>query len=294
MSLAPAYRGRLRVEPPFRLDLTVGALRRLPTNLVDVFDGERYLRAFSTNAGAVVWEVQQADSDLEIALYGSVGDAAPYLGLLERMLGFRIDLRPFYERASAGPRSLLRLVETFRGVKPPRTASLWESFVNTIPFQQLSLKSAMTVLGRLIELSSKAVDFKGARLHPLPPPGRFLKLSLEEVRSVGLSTTKARALLEAAKAIHAGGVEEEALEALDSATLARRLRKFHGIGAWTAELMLLRGFRRLDTFPARDAGAAAGLRAFLPDVDASGLLRHLGPYKGMLYYHLLLARGVSV
>lgn len=290
----PVYEGRSRVEPPFRLDLTVAALRRLPTNRVDVYDGARYLRAFEADGGPVVWEVRQVSMDLEVRLYGAVDDAALFLERLDRMLGLRFDLGPFYARAAAGPASLRRLVETFRGVKPPRTASLWESFVNTIPFQQLSLKSAMTVLGRLIERSSEPVEFKGSRLYPLGAPGRFARLSEERIRSVGLSATKARALREAAAAIHAGAVEEGALEALDSAALARRLRRFHGIGAWTAELMLLRGFRRLETFPAKDAGATAGLRAVLPGVDAPRLLETLGPYKGMLYYHLLLARGLGV
>src|SRR5690606_36114703 len=198
----PVFQRRLRVRPPFRLDLTVTALRRLPTNRVDVYEGDRYLRAYSTAAGPVVWEVRELGDDLDVSLFGAVEDPAPYIELLERMLGFRVDLEPFYTQAREGPDALVRLVDTFRGVKPPRTSSLWETFVNTVPFQQLSLKSAMTVLGRLIEKSGEAVDFRGTRLYALPLPGRFLRLPEGEIRSVGLSTTKARALREAAEAIH--------------------------------------------------------------------------------------------
>lgn len=287
----PRFRERIPVLPPFRLDLTVTALRRLPTNRVDVFDGDRYLRAFETEAGPVVWEVRHADASLDVSLYGAVDDPSPYLALLQRMLGTRVDLEPFYALARKGPDSWTRLVERFKGMKPPRTASLWETFVNTIPFQQLSLKSAMTVLGRLIERCSEAVAFDGLKLHPLPAPARLLRLPESEMRAVGLSTTKVRALREAAEAIGSGTVKESAFESLEAPALARKLRSFHGIGPWTAELMLLRGFRRLETFPAKDAGAIAGLRATLPEVDALRLLETLGPYKGMLYYHLLLARG---
>ena len=185
MEFVRAYHGRLSIEPPFRLDLTVAALRRLPTNRVDVYDGERYLRAFSTGMGPVIWEVRQVDTELEVSLYGQVEEVEDYLKRLERMLGLRVALQPFYTRAAAGPPSLLRLVETFRGVKPPRTASLWETFVNTIPFQQLSLKS-------------------------------------------------------------------------------------------------------------QGCGCPGGPPLRLPRRGRHRLLRSLGPYKGMLYYHLLLARGVSV
>lgn len=288
----PALRGTVRCKPPFRLDLTVTALRRLPTNLVDAFDGGRYLRAFSTDEGPVVWEVRHVDTRLEVALYGAVDDASPYLAQIDRMLGASIDLGPFYAQVAEGPPPFAGLVDEFRGMKPPRTASLWETFVNTVPFQQLSLKSAMTVLGRLIRLSSEPVDFQGVRLYPLPRPGRFARLRLEEVRSVGLSGTKARALLEAAAAIHSGDVDEASLDALDSRGLAKRLQSFRGVGPWTAALMLLRGFRRLETFPAKDAGALAGLRTALAGVDAPSLLDELGAYRGMVYYHLLLARGV--
>ncbi|HLV60100.1 MAG TPA: hypothetical protein VKY51_01715 [Fredinandcohnia sp.] len=34
-------------------------------------------------------------------------------------------------------------------------------------------------------------------------------------------------------------------------------------------------------------------RTAFPDLDPSRLLGHLGPYRGMLYYHLLLARGAG-
>jgi DNA-3-methyladenine glycosylase II len=290
----PVLRQRLRVAPPFRLDLTVAALRRLPTNRVDVFDGDRYLRAFATPRGPVVWEVRLGDEEhLEVALHGAVDDDARYLELLDRMLAPRFDLGPFYARAAAGPAPLARLVERFQGMKPPRTCSLWETFVNTIPFQQLSLKSAMTVLARLIESTGEPVEFGGRILHPLPDPGRFLRLGDGAIRSVGLSGAKARALREAAEAVHAGAVDEASLEALDTGALAKKLQSFRGVGPWTAELMLLRGFRRLETFPAGDAGATAGLRAVFPGVDAARLLDELGPYRGMLYYHLLLARGLS-
>ena len=290
----PAARFHLPVAAPFRLDLTVAALRRLPANRVDVFDGERYLRAFSAPRGPVVWSIQyEGDDHLDVRLYGAVDEARSYLALVERMLAPSFDLGPFYRRAASGPELLASLVDRFRGLKPPRFGSLWESVLHAIPFQQLSLKSAMTVLGRRIEASSEPVEFEGRVLYPVPGPDRLLSLPAERIRATGLSGAKARALREAAKAIAGGTLDEISLEALDSSALAKKLRSLRGIGRWTAELILLRGFRRLDTFPTRDAGAAASLRSVLPGLDPAGLLRQLGPFRGMLYDHLLLARGLS-
>jgi hypothetical protein len=52
------------VAEPFRLDLTVQALRRLPVNVVDVFVDQQYCRAFDSAHGLVVTTVTQASPRL--------------------------------------------------------------------------------------------------------------------------------------------------------------------------------------------------------------------------------------
>ena len=68
--------------------------------------------------------------------------------------------------------------------------------------------------------------------------------------------------------------------------------QLRGIGPWSAAVVLLRGFGRLDTFPLRDSGVArtAALLSGDPNVDLDAVLEALGPTRGMLYYHLLLGR----
>jgi 3-methyladenine DNA glycosylase/8-oxoguanine DNA glycosylase len=70
------------------------------------------------------------------------------------------------------------------------------------------------------------------------------------------------------------------------------LRRIKGIGPWTAAVILLRGLGRLDVFPANDSGVAASISLVAgsarPDLEA--VLNALGSQRGMLYFHLLLAR----
>ena len=65
-----------------------------------------------------------------------------------------------------------------------------------------------------------------------------------------------------------------------------------GIGPWTAAVILLRGLGRLDLFPQNDSGAARSLALAAPGVtvDLDAALATLGPWRGLLYYHLLIAR----
>ena len=94
------------VRPPFRLDYTVAALQRVATNAVEVWTNDgRYLRAFTTPDGPVVWEVAQ-DQDrpaLRLRLHGPAGAPGPWRSLLRRMLGLDVDLGPFSAVAARVP-----------------------------------------------------------------------------------------------------------------------------------------------------------------------------------------------
>jgi len=66
-----------------------------------------------------------------------------------------------------------------------------------------------------------------------------------------------------------------------------------GIGPWSAGLILLRGLRRMDIFPAGDVGAAKNLGRFLgvetptPDGSQQALLAEMGDTRGYLYFYAL-------
>ncbi len=276
---------------PFRLDYTVAALQRVAANPVEVWteDG-RYLRAFATPEGPVVWEVSENEgvSSLRLRLHGPSGAAGPWKALLRRMLGTDVDLRPFYAVAAGVP-VMAGLAERFRGLKPPRFATLFESLVNTIGFQQLSLAAGMASVARLTRRCALPVTFQGLTLHPFAAPDAVAMLSDADLRACGFSAAKARSLRAAANAILDGALREDELERLPNEDVAARLAELPGVGPWTASLVLLRGMRRLESFPTGDSGADRRLRAVFGTGDPARLLARLGRWRGMLYFHLLLS-----
>lgn len=276
---------------PFRLDLTVAALQRVATNAVDVWTVDRrYVRAFETPAGPVVWEVSQEEGrgSLRLRLHGPAGAFGPWKALVRRMLGTDVDLAPFHAAAAAIP-ALAELADRLRGLKPPRFADLWESLVSVIPFQQVSLASATAAVARLARRCAPPVALDGIELHPFPGPRAVRALSDADLRGCGLSAAKARSLRAAADAILGGALREEDLERLPDEEVSARLMELPGVGPWTASLVLLRGMRRLTSFPVGDSGAERRLQAALGPVDERRLLERLGSLRGMLYFHLLLA-----
>jgi DNA-3-methyladenine glycosylase II len=284
---------RVAVRPPFRLDLTANALRRLSTNAVDLYDGEVYRRLIGDPRDPALLAVAQSGPDeltVEIVGAGSF-DAAR---VVERLLGTGTGLEPFYRAAASVP-WLAPLVAGARGVKPPRYPTLWEACVNAIVYQQISIHAAGAILRRAIERYAPAVDAGPAQLRAFPAPQTLVDADAEELRGLGLSANKVVALRTTGRAILEGALDEGALAERPTPELLAELATRRGIGPWTAAVIALRGFGRLDLFPMNDSGVARGIRELsggIP-VDVPALLAQLGAQRGMLYYHLLLARLVA-
>jgi DNA-3-methyladenine glycosylase II len=283
----------IRVPAPYRLDLTVNVLRRLSTNLVDVLSPDgAYLRLLGDVPEVAVVRVGQPDrGTLTVEIEANRREHPQLLAQVRRMLGVEVDLTRFYHSASQ-VEWLHPLVRRMRGVRPPRYPTVWEACVNAIVFQQISLHAASAIMSRFIGGWREPVERNGARLYRFPSAEQFLSAPDSLLRSAGLSAGKLATLRRVADALGAGVLDEPQLERLPSPTATALLQSIKGIGPWTAVVILLRGFGRLDVFPANDTSVARNLRLVggPAALDVETLLDTLGPDRGMLYYHLLLGR----
>ena len=281
----------IRPLPPYRLDLTAQALRRVNTNIVDVVtpDG-KYLRAFADDRGANIVEVQQTKGDLlEVRITGA--HARARLETVTRMLGFDVDLRVWNARVAKFP-WLAKLAKDVRGAKPPRYPDLWEASCNAIVFQQLSIFAAATIMRRFVERFSDPVECDGVQLYPFPATETILRATDSELQGSGLSRQKARYLKDVAAAVTSHAVTSATIESLSTDRALAELQKIRGIGHWASANILLRGFGRLDVFPPSDSGAARSIKILSGDPEASldRVLASLGDMRGMLYFYFLLGR----
>jgi DNA-3-methyladenine glycosylase II len=285
--------------PPFRLDLTVWALRRRPDNAIDTWDGRTYRRALEIDGATVELATVQAGSSLaprvRVTLTGVRVDQRTEehaRAALTALLGLECDLSPFYRLAEGDP--LLRtLAARFRGVKPPRFPTLFECLVNAIACQQLTLTFGIRLLNRLVE--AHGATAANVSLYAFPAPTRLNSLAPETLMQLGFSHAKARSIIELAAAISAGTFTPTMIETLDDREAVQVLLRLRGVGRWTAEYALLRGLGRLNVFPGDDVGARNNLARWLDHrapFDYAGVqaaVHHLQPYAGLAYFHLLLA-----
>ncbi len=284
----------LRPAPPFRLDLTVWALRRRPANAVDRWDGESYRRVLILDGSpADVTVVQSSGVSLRVQVSAPrVSLAARNLvrATLMRMFAVNLDLSAFYRLARKDPR-LHALVRRFLGVKPPRFPTAFEALINGIACQQLSLTVGIVLLNRLATACAPTTP-EGA--HAFPRPEDVASASPRTLRRLGYSRAKVRAMRHVARLIADGDLDLESLASLEREAAIERLEALPGVGRWTAEYVLLRGLGRINLFPGDDVGARAHLAEWLRlrkplDYErVRRLLRRWQPYGGLIYFHMLL------
>lgn len=286
---------RVAVREPFRLDMTANVLRRLSTNVVDRFEDGMYRRLIGEpHAPALLSVEQTAPGELAVTIAGAGAERHDPALVVARLLGTNADLALFYRAVTAVP-WLAPLVAGAKGVKPPRYPSVWEACVNAIVYQQISIYAAGAILRRVIERYSEAVLTGGGELRAFPGPQTFIDADADELRGLGLSIQKVVSTRAVARAILDGAIDEAALARLPTPGLVDALVQHRGIGPWTAAVVALRGFGRLDLFPMNDSGVARSIKDISgrTDVDVGALLDRLGPQRGMLYYHLLIGRLVA-
>jgi DNA-3-methyladenine glycosylase II len=282
------------VAVPYRLDLTVSVLRRLSSNVVDVLTPNgRYVRAFDGFSRPVIAQVtQKQPNSLHLTLDGDLDEHPRVLELVRRMLGVDRDLRTF-NRAASRISWLRPLASRMRGVKPPRYPTLWEACVNAVVFQQVSLHAATAILRKLIlAVGAPSLTCAGSTFHSFPSVASVQLTADNVLLAAGLSGRKLATLRRLGDALLSGALDESMLEDRASPDAVELLCHIKGIGPWTATVILLRGLGRLDVFPMNDSSVTRNLALVAQGApfDIEQILRALGVQKGMLYYHLLLAR----
>ena len=123
---------------------------------------------------------------------------------------------------------------------------LWEreegfaTLVLTILEQQVSLASALAAFERLRAAASPVT------------PESFLTFDDAQLRAFGFSRQKALYCRLLARAILDGELDLPKLASLSDEDARAELLKLKGVGAWTAEIYLLRALLRSDAWPAGD------------------------------------------
>ncbi len=158
----------------------------------------------------------------------------------------------------------------------------FSALVRSIIGQQISTKAAASINARLITI--------GGEPHK---PARLIEIGEANLRTVGLSSAKARYVLNLADAVASGQVPlDEFDDSWDDQAITQALTAIKGIGVWTAEMFLIFVLNRPDILPTSDLGVRVGLRdrhglAELPRPrDCHALAETWRPYRSIASWYI--------
>ena len=152
---------------------------------------------------------------------------------------------------AARDKTLAGILATYGDPPLWRRATGFATLVHIILEQQVSLKSARSMLMRL-----------EAAVQPFTPL-RFLELGDTYLRSLGVTRQKSAYLLDLSSSIVNGELSFTKLSRMgdDEARLA--LTRVKGIGSWSADVYLLMAMRRADIWPAGDLALAVAMQELM-------------------------------
>ena len=149
-----------------------------------------------------------------------------------------------FESMAFADRALKRMVRQTTGLRVPQAVSAWEALVGSIIGQQVSVVAATSTRSRFIK-GLGAEDISG--LYCFPTPKTIATHNPDDLREFGMSFAKANAIHRVATSITVGEFSLDRDSRMDFfEKLLRQLLAYKGVGPWTVNYTLLRGYAFLD------------------------------------------------
>ena len=211
-----------------------------------------------------------------------------------------LDLTQFYKEVNRDD-IMLKLIERLRGLKSPTTQTVFEALISSITEQQISLEAAFSIQKRMIKTFGDVVKKNGGIYYSFPTPETLASASIRQLRMCGLSTRKAEYIRDVAVLISNGNLNLEKFKSYeDTNEIIDELCKLRGVGAWTAELTLIRGMHKLEAIPADDLGLKRTISHYycndkkISSKDARSIAKKWGKWKGLASFYLIMAGRLGI
>lgn len=254
-----------------------------PTRRDDPDPEGRLHLAFSLDGSGEPAGVSLSQPEPEGAIVGEVvGDAAPdaVRRQAERILSLDLDGSGFAEILGSEP-VLGRISRDLGGLRPVQFPSPFEAAVWAVLSQRTRMAQAAAARRRLAERLGAELTIDMKVRVCFPAPGSLLEVG----PTTGIPVVKAEWIRGLAQAALDGRLDADRLRAMDAEEALLELRALPGVGAFSAELILVRGAGAPDVLPHAEPRlrAAAALAYDLPappdDAQLRGLAEPWRPYR---------------
>lgn len=267
----PLKRFQICPKPPFDFELNCGVFG-YDKPMPEVFSEGVWRRALRLDSGRLIAVALQSlgttdEPKIEAKTVQTVTEQEKEE--IERKLddwfSFSQDLTSLYAFMDKNP-VLRELKQRFYGLKAGSIGTtVFESIVKSIIQQQISIRVAFSITNKMVTKFSETIEADDVIYYDFPTPKQFAEATLEEIRHCGVSWKKAEYIKGIADKTANGKFDPESLRSRSNEEVAETLKKFRGVGTWTAEMVLSAGLKRGAAVPAGDLGVRRTFSKFYSD-----------------------------
>jgi AraC family transcriptional regulator of adaptative response / DNA-3-methyladenine glycosylase II len=250
------YRFRLAYRPPYDWAAVLGFLHARATPGVESVERSHYRRTITIDGADGVIDVTPLPSGNALCLEVRFPDSGALLSIVERvrrMFDLGADPAVIAEHLGADP-LLAGPIKRHPGIRTPGAWDGFELAVRAILGQQVSVKGATTLAGRVASMfgapvtgargAAEAASGGGGLMRLFPTPARLADAAIERA---GVMTARAEAIRALARRVIDGSITFG--PCIDGRAAIAALRALPGIGDWTAEYIAMRALGEPDAFP---------------------------------------------
>jgi len=239
----------------------------------EVYEKGVWRRALQLGSGKLVGvELQSTgkttDPKIEVKYFGQTLPEKEKQELTEKLdniFSFSQDLAGLYSFMEQNPK-VAELKQRFCGLKPQSFGvTVFECFIKSIIQQQISITVAYSVTNKMVTRFGDCIQTDDKIYYDFPTPEKLAQTSLEEIRNCGVSWRKAECIKQIAQKVLTNEFDAEGLLLRSNEQVTEALKKFHGVGTWTAEMVLFAGLKRNTAIPAGDLGVRRTVAKFYSD-----------------------------
>ena len=243
------YRFKLAYRPPYDWSAMLAFLAARATAGVERVEAGCYHRTIKVDGRSGTIDVSRLESQPALLLEVRFPDPSALLAVVERVRRmFDLTADPEAIEAQLGvDRRLRRLMKAYPGVRMPGAWDGFELAVRAILGQQVSVRAATTIAGRIATTYGAAVDTHLGVERLFPDPERLADAPLE---ATGVMPARAATIRRLARAVRDKTVRLS--PDCDSAAVEAALTTLQGIGPWTASYVAMRALGEPDAFPCGD------------------------------------------
>ena len=172
------------------------------------------------------------------------------------------------------------------GLRVPGAFNGFEMGLRAIVGQQVTVKAATTIAGRVVEAFGEPFATPYPELNRLTPtPGRIGSATIDDIARHGIVAVRCQSLIALARAQRSaelcldGGVHHNPDDSI------RRLSQLPGIGQWTAQYIAMRALRWPDAFPKEDIAVRNNLGGVTAK-EAESLSQPWRPWRAYAVMHV--------